>query len=51
LPAHPSWEQVHAEYETIWQTLDGRWIENLIDLPQMTNPELQGRNTVALRCF
>jgi predicted ATPase len=41
LPAHPSWEQVHAEYETIWRTLDGRSIENLIDLPQMTNPELQ----------
>jgi PAS domain S-box-containing protein len=41
LPAHPSSEQVQAEYETVWQTLDGRPIESLIDLPPMTNPELQ----------
>jgi predicted ATPase/signal transduction histidine kinase len=41
LPAHPTWEQVHAEYETVWQTLKGRPIESLIDLPLMTDPELQ----------
>src|SRR6202046_1653577 len=41
LPAHPTWEQVKAEYETVWQTLDGRPIESLIDLPLMTDPELQ----------
>ena len=41
LPAHPTWEQVEAEYETVWQTLDGRPIESLIDLPMMTDPELQ----------
>jgi PAS domain S-box-containing protein len=41
LPAHPTWEQVQAEYETIWQILDGRRIESLIDLPLMTDPELQ----------
>ena len=41
LPAHPTWEQVQAEYETIWQNLDGRPIESLIDLPLMTDPELQ----------
>jgi PAS domain S-box-containing protein len=40
LPAHPSWEQVQAEYETVWQTLKGRPIESLIDLPLMTDPEL-----------
>jgi PAS domain S-box-containing protein len=34
-------EQVQAEYETVWQTLDGRPIESLIDLPLMTDPELQ----------
>src|SRR6202007_2653342 len=33
LPAHPTWEQVQAEYETVWQTLNGRPIESLIDLP------------------
>jgi PAS domain S-box-containing protein len=41
LPAHPTWEQVQAEYEMLWQTLDGRSIESLIDLPLMTDPELQ----------
>jgi predicted ATPase/signal transduction histidine kinase len=41
IPAHPTWEQVQAEYETVWQTLDGRPIESLIDLPIMTDPELQ----------
>src|SRR6266851_755559 len=41
LPAHPTFEQVQAEYETVRQTLDGRPIESLIDLPLMTDPELQ----------
>ena len=41
MPAHPTEEQVQAEYETLWQTLDGRSIESLIDLPLMTDPELQ----------
>ena len=41
LPEHPTWEQVHAEYESIWQTLNGRPVESLIDLPLMTDPEMQ----------
>src|SRR5229473_1546764 len=41
IPAHPTWEQVQAGYETVWRTLDGRPIEGLIDLPLMTDPELQ----------
>jgi PAS domain S-box-containing protein len=41
MPAHPTWEQVQAEYELVWQTLNGRPIESLIDLPLMTDPELQ----------
>jgi PAS domain S-box-containing protein len=41
IPAHPTWEQVQGEYETFWQTLNGRPIESLIDLPLMTDPELQ----------
>ena len=40
IPAHPTQEQVQAEYETVWRILDGRPIESLIDLPQMTDPEL-----------
>src|SRR5262249_59906999 len=41
IPARPTWERVQAEYETVWQTLDGRPIESLIDLPIITDPELQ----------
>jgi PAS domain S-box-containing protein len=41
MPAHPSWGQVQLEYEIVWQTLAGRPIEGLIDLPLMTDPELQ----------
>ena len=48
LPAHPTWEQVQAEYETVWQSLDGRPIESLIDLPLMTDPELQAAMRRAL---
>ena len=48
IPAHPTWEQVQAEYETVWQTLNGRPIESLIDLPLMTDPEHAGRHAGAL---
>jgi predicted ATPase len=41
LPAHPTWEQVEAEYDTVWQILNGRPTESLIDLPIMTDPEMQ----------
>jgi PAS domain S-box-containing protein len=41
IPAHPTWEHVQVEYEAAWQTLDGRPIESLIDLPLMTDPEQQ----------
>jgi predicted ATPase/GAF domain-containing protein len=41
LPAHPTREQVQAEYDTVWQNLNGRPIESLIDLPLMTDPEVQ----------
>jgi predicted ATPase/signal transduction histidine kinase len=41
IPAHPTWEQVQAEYKTVWQTLNGGTIESLIDQPIMTDPELQ----------
>ncbi len=39
IPAHPTWEQVQSEYETVWQNLNGRPIEGLIDLSVMTDPE------------
>jgi PAS domain S-box-containing protein len=41
LPAHPTLEQVQFEYDAVWQTLNGRPIESLTDLPLMTDLELQ----------
>jgi PAS domain S-box-containing protein len=41
LPAHPTPEQVQAEYETVWQILTERPIESLNDLPLMTDPKIQ----------
>jgi PAS domain S-box-containing protein len=41
IPAHPTPAQVKAEYDTVWVTLAGRPIESLIDLPLMTDTELQ----------
>jgi PAS domain S-box-containing protein len=41
LPAHPTQEQVQTEYDTVWETLDMQPIESLIDLPLMTDPEMQ----------
>jgi PAS domain S-box-containing protein len=41
IPAHPTLEQVHIEYEKLWQNLSERSIESLIDLPLMTDPEMQ----------
>ncbi len=41
IPAHPTLEQVQAECEMVRQTLEGRPTESLIDLPLMTDSELQ----------
>jgi PAS domain S-box-containing protein len=38
-PPHPSHDQVRQEYERIGQQLGSRSIEDLIDLPLMTDPE------------
>ncbi len=38
---HPSWSEVEAEYEKIWTNLGSRRIEELIDLPLATDPEIQ----------
>ena len=41
IPAHPTWEQVQAEYEILCRKLERRPVESLIDLPLMSDPELQ----------
>ena len=40
ISAHPTEAQVQAEYNSVWQILNGRPIESLIDLPMMTDPEM-----------
>jgi PAS domain S-box-containing protein len=46
LPAHPTWEDVQAASEEVWQSLDGRPLESLIDLPLIANPEMQADTQV-----
>jgi predicted ATPase len=46
MPEHPTWEQVHDEYEKVWRNLGARSIESLIDLPPMTDPEIQAATRV-----
>ena len=41
IPAHPTQEQVQAEYDVVWQTLDGQPIESLIELPLMTDASVE----------
>ena len=41
IPLHPTREQVDAEYAKVWTNLGERPIETLIDLPLMTDPEMQ----------
>ncbi|HTJ58900.1 MAG TPA: AAA family ATPase [Devosiaceae bacterium] len=38
-PPHPTEEQVRREYQRIWAQLAGRDIEELIDLPLMSDPD------------
>jgi PAS domain S-box-containing protein len=46
MPEHPTWEQVHDEYEKVWCNLGARSIESLIDLAPMTDPEIQAATRV-----
>jgi predicted ATPase/signal transduction histidine kinase/GAF domain-containing protein len=46
LSAHPTADQVRAEYDSVWLALDGRPIESLIDLPLLTDPEMQAISRV-----
>ena len=37
--AHPTNEEVQREYERLWRQVGSRSIEELVDLPLMTDPE------------
>jgi PAS domain S-box-containing protein len=51
MPAHPTLEQVQAEYGAVCHALNGRSIESLIDLPLVTDPELQAAMNVLSALF
>jgi PAS domain S-box-containing protein len=46
IPSHPSHQTVATEYEAIWRSLDHRSIEELIDLPLMTDPEIKAAMSI-----
>ena len=37
---HPTRDEARREYDRIWSQLGSRQIEELVDLPLMTNPEV-----------
>jgi predicted ATPase/signal transduction histidine kinase len=41
MPVQPTRQDVEVEYDKVWLNLGARPIESLIDLPLMTNPEMQ----------
>jgi len=41
MPMHPSPDQVSNEYEQVWQAIGNRPLENIIDLPLATDPEMR----------
>ncbi|WP_437552095.1 AAA family ATPase [Sorangium sp. So ce367] len=41
LPLHPTTAQIDEETKSVWQALGDRTIEDLIDLPPMTDPEIE----------
>jgi PAS domain S-box-containing protein len=43
---HPTPQQVQNEYEEVWKHLNGRSIESLIELPMMSDPEMQAAMSV-----
>ncbi len=46
---HPSEEEARKEYELIWSTLGDRSVEELIDLPVMTDPALLATMDVLIK--
>jgi predicted ATPase len=51
LPAHPTWENVQAASQAVWQSLDGRPLESLIDLPLMIDQELQATHAGVIGAY
>ncbi len=49
--SHPAQEEVRREYERTWALLGRREIEELIDLPVMTDPEAEAKMEVLTRAW
>lgn len=51
LAAHPTKAQVQQAYDGVWEQLRGRSIDDLIDLPLMTDPEIRAAMRVLAVLF
>ncbi|MDC3961351.1 sensor histidine kinase [Polyangium jinanense] len=47
----PAEDEVRQEYERLWQKLGSRAIEELIDLPPLTDPAFRATMTVLMECL
>jgi predicted ATPase/signal transduction histidine kinase len=43
---HPSWEEVEAANAEVWALLEGRPIESLLELPRMSDPDMEAAMSV-----
>ncbi|WP_224361734.1 trifunctional serine/threonine-protein kinase/ATP-binding protein/sensor histidine kinase [Hyalangium versicolor] len=41
MSAHPAWEEVVAAHDEVWNLMGERSVESLVDLPLMTDPDMQ----------
>jgi predicted ATPase/signal transduction histidine kinase len=48
---NPSWEEVSAANEEVWALLGERSIESLVDLPRMTDPDMEAVMSVLAGLF
>jgi predicted ATPase/signal transduction histidine kinase len=51
MSAHPSDRDVQRAYQEVWSNLGARRIEELIDLPRMTDPELEAAMEILARLY
>jgi PAS domain S-box-containing protein len=49
ISAHPSADEVQEAYQAVWRNLGARCIEELIDLPLMTDPDMQAAMEILAR--
>jgi predicted ATPase/class 3 adenylate cyclase len=51
LPAHPEQQEIFAAFGEVAAVLEGRQVEDLLDLPEMTDPHIQAAVRILARLY